>query len=171
MSKFLISLLFLFFSSPIIAETRDAEQYFFDLKLGDFKHELTTAKAEGKSGIFMMFEQEGCPYCLKMRSTILNQSEVQNYFHKHFLIFTIDIHGDLPMQDFSGEETTEKVYSAENSVFGTPTFDFYDLDGKRIVRFYGATKDQEELMLLGKCAAEGECKSMTFAEYKKKMRK
>lgn len=169
--KVIVALLLLVFSEISFAELRDAEQHFFDLKIGDFKSELEAAKEGGKTGILIMYEQEGCPYCLKMKSSILNQSEVQDYFHKHFLLFTIDIRGDLPMQDFSGEETTEKMFSSENEVYGTPTFDFFDKEGEQITRFRGATKDVAEFMLLGKCVVEGECKSDSFASYKRKMQK
>jgi thioredoxin-related protein len=151
------------------AETRDAEQYFFDMKLGDFKNELATAKKEGKTGILIMFEQVDCPFCFRMKNTVLNQSEVQIYYHQHFLIFPIDIRGSIPMEDFKGNETTEKAFSIEYRVYGTPVFDFFDLDGKLITRFPGTAKDVDEFMLLGKCVVEGACKTMSFHAYKKQL--
>jgi len=170
--KIIAACLLIFFSiGASIAETRDAETNFFDLKLGDFQNELVTAREEGKTGILIMFEQVDCPFCLHMKNTILNQSEVQEYYHQHFLIFPVDIHGSLPMQDFTGEETTEKAFSAEHNVYGTPTFDFFDLEGKRITRFPGTAKNVNEFMLLGKCVAEGDCKQISFAAYKKKQAK
>ena len=39
----------------------------FDQSLGDFRVELESAKKSGKRGMMLMFEAEGCPYCLKMR--------------------------------------------------------------------------------------------------------
>ena len=89
-------------SSLAQGETRDVEQYFFDQKLGDFKSDLETAKREGKQGILLMFEEADCPWCHRMKMTILNQSEVQHYFKKHFQIFPIDIKGDVTMVDFKG---------------------------------------------------------------------
>jgi len=151
------------------AETRDAEEHFFDLKMGDFKSELDTARKEGKTGILIMFEQEGCPFCYRMKKTILNQSEVQDYYHKHFLIFLLDIRGSIPIEDFTGKETTEKAFSVEHRVYGTPVFDFFDLDGKLITRFPGTAKDVDEFMLLGKCVVEGACKAMSFNAYKRQL--
>ena len=164
------ALLFLLCSGTGFAATRDAEQNFFDLKMGDFKSELATAKKEGKTGIMIMFELEDCPFCYRMKHTILNQSEVQDYYHRHFLIFAVDIRGDLPMEDFNGKETTEKAFSVNHRVYGTPVFDFFDLDGELVTRFPGTAKDANEFLLLGQCVVEGACKTMSFSAYKKQQK-
>jgi thioredoxin-related protein len=164
-------LLFILCLGTSFAETRDAERYFFDIKMGDFKNELATAKKEGKTGIMIMFEQEDCPFCFRMKHAILNQSEVQDYYHQHFLIFPVDIRGSLPMDDFKGKETTEKAFSVEHRVYGTPVFDFFDLDGKLITRFPGTAKDVNEFLLLGRCVVEGACKTTSFTAYKRQLAK
>jgi thioredoxin-related protein len=171
MKIFAAGLLFIFSIATGYAETRDAEKHFFDLKLGDFKSELSTAKKEGKTGILIMFEQEDCPFCFRMKNTILNQSEVQDYYHSHFLIFPVDIRGSLPMEDFTGKETTEKAFSVEHRVYGTPVFDFFDLNGKLITRFPGTAKDVNEFLLLGRCVVEGACKTTSFSAYKRRLAK
>ena len=171
MKIFVAGLLFIFCMGTGFAETRDAEDYFFDLKMGDFKNELANAKNAGKTGIMIMFEQADCPFCYRMKHSILNQSEVQDYYHQHFLIFPVDIRGSLPMEDFKGKETTEKAFSVEHRVYGTPVFDFFDLDGKLITRFPGTANNVNEFLLLGKCVVEGACKSMSFSAYKRQQGK
>lgn len=171
MKIFAAVLLFILCLGTGFAETRDAEKYFFDLKMGDFKSDLATAKKEGKTGIMIMFELEDCPFCFRMKNTILNQSEVQDYYHQHFLIFTVDIRGSLSMEDFKGKETTEKAFSVEHRVYGTPVFDFFDLDGKLITRFPGTAKDVNEFLLLGRCVVEGACKTKSFTAYKRQVAK
>jgi len=171
MKIFLAAILCMLCMGTLHAETRDAQEHFFDLKLGDFKTELATAKKEGKTGILIMYELEDCPFCFRMKHTILNQSEVQDFYHKHFLIFPVDIRGSLPMEDFKGKKTTEKAFSLEQRIYGTPVFDFYDLEGKLITRFPGTAKDVNEFLQLGKCVAEGACKSMSFSAYKKQQAK
>jgi thioredoxin-related protein len=166
-----VVMLFILSLGTGLAETRDAEDHFFDMKMGDFKSELDTAKKEGKTGILIMFEQADCPFCFRMKHTILNQSEVQDYYHKHFLVFLVDIRGSLPMQDFKGKETTEKAFSVEHRVYGTPVFDFFDLEGNLVTRFPGTAKNVNEFMLLGKCVVEGACKKASFAAYKKQQTK
>ena len=167
MRVLLVSLLFLFGLNLAHAETRDAHEHFFDAKMGDFKSELAAAKKDGKTGILLMYELDDCPWCFRMKQTILNQSEVQDYFHKHFLIFPIDLKGDVSMIDFTGKQTTEKKYGEEQRVYGTPVFDFFDLDGNRIARFPGASKDVTEFLLLGRYVVEGAYKTMPFIKYKR----
>lgn len=167
MNRFIAGvLLFALSASVSFAESRDAEKYFFDQKLGDFKSELVTAKKEGKQGVLIMFELEDCPFCYRMKTTILNQSEVQDYYRKHFLIYPVDAKGDIPMVDFKGKDTTEKQFSVENRIRATPVFGFYDLEGKQMVRFIGAAKDVNEFLQFGRYVVEGHYKSMPFAKYK-----
>lgn len=167
MNRFIAGLLLFMLSASVsLAETRDVEKYFFDQMLGDFKSELVTAKKEGKQGVLLMFELDDCPFCHRMKATILNQSEVQDYYRKHFLIFSVDTKGDNPMVDFKGKETTEKQFSVENRIRATPVFAFFDLEGKQMTRFTGAAKDSHEFMQFGRYVAEGHYKSMPFAKYK-----
>ena len=161
--------LFLFSMNACIAETRDAHQYFFDSKMGDFKSELANAKKEGKKGILLMYELDDCPFCFRMKQTILNQSEVQDYYHQHFLIFPVDIKGDVAMVDFKGKATTEKAFGLEQRIYGTPVFDFFDLEGNQLVRFPGAAKDVNEFMLLGRYVVEGAYKTMPFVKFKRQV--
>jgi len=156
----------LFTSALALAETRDVNQYFFDQKLGDLKAELDTARKEGKTGVMLMFKQEDCPWCRRMEETILNQSEVQDYFKKHFLIFHMDIKNDLSLVDFKGKDTTEKAFSADNRVRATPVFLFFDLDGNVSYRFTGVAKDPKEFLLLGRYVVEGAYKKQPFSVYK-----
>jgi len=164
---FLGLLILLNVSASAWAETRNAEEYFFDQKLGDFKSELDAAKKDGKTGILLMYELDDCPFCDRMKKTVLNQIEVQDFYHKHFYIFFIDLKGDVEMTDFKGKQTTEKAFGVEQRIYGTPVFDFFDLKGDRVVRFPGATRDKGEFMLLGKYVVEGAYKDMPFIKYKR----
>jgi len=166
MAKFLLGLTLCLCALAAQAETRDVQQYFFNQHLGDFKAELDTAKKEGKQGILLMFEMEECPFCHRMKQTILNQSEVQDYYRKHFLIFSVDSEGSNALVDFAGKETTEKKFALDNRVRATPVFIFFDLSGRPLTRFTGAAKDAKEFMALGRYVVEGAHKTMPFAKYK-----
>lgn len=149
------------------AEVRDPQAHFFMPKLGDFKEELAVAKGEGKQGVLIMFEMEDCPFCYRMKSTVLNQSQVQDWYRRHFLIYAMDVKGDTAMVDFKGRETTEKAFALENRARATPTFVFFDLEGNAVARFTGATQTADEFLLLGKYVVEGGYKSMPFNVYKR----
>jgi len=169
MGKAWLAVLLLLFSMASQAEVRDPQQYFFDQSLGDFKSDLATARQEGKTAILIMFELDDCPFCHRMKETILNQSEVQDYYRKHFQILSVDANGDNPMTDFVGHDTTGKKFAAENRVRATPVFVFYDLAGKPITRYTGAAKDVNEFLVLGRYVVDGTYKAMPFAKYKQQL--
>lgn len=151
----------------------DPYKHFFNETFGDFKEELAHAREQGKLGILMFFELDDCPFCHRMKETVLNQPEVQEYFRKHFLLYAIDIEGEVEMKDFSGETRTMKDWSfAGNRVRATPVFQFYDLDGKPTARYTGATSTVEEFMWLGEYVVQGRYKEkeMSFTKYKREKR-
>lgn len=162
-----LSLILAVLAFSVQAEVRDPQAHFFMPKLGDFKDELATAKQEGKQGVLIMFEMEDCPFCYRMKGTVLNQSEVQDWYRKHFLIYSMDVKGDAPITDFQGRSTTEKAFALENRARATPVFLFFDLEGKPITRFTGATQTAAEFMLLGRYVVEGTYKTVPFNVYKR----
>lgn len=167
----LLPLLALLLAHPGLAAaqgvaTRDAMTHFFDANTGDLKAELADAKAANKKAILLMYEQEGCPACLYMKQNVLNRVDVQELYRRHFVSFTVDIHGSVPLKDFSGRDLTEKAFAAQARVRGTPTFAFHDLAGTEIVRITGAVRDIEEFRLLAEFVASGAYKTRQFAEHK-----
>ena len=147
---------------------------FFDESLNDMQEEKETAADEGKKGILLMFEMDECPFCARMKKTVLNRGKVQDYFREHFRILTVDIEGDLELTDFEGNDTTQKDFSLKQfRVRATPVFQFLDLKGKPIKngRLTGATRDANEFMMLGQYIVEGENENMPFLRYKRKQKK
>ena len=157
---------FMLFAASVHAETRDPGSYFFQPKFGDFKAELQTAREQGKKGIFLFFEMDDCPFCARMKSTILNQADVQDAYRAKFLLYPIDVNGDTQMTDFQGKQTTEKAFAFANRVRATPTMLFFDLDGKLVTRYTGPTADKAEFLLLGKYVADGAYATEPFTKYK-----
>jgi len=148
------------------AVTRDAMTHFFDANTGDLRAELADAKAAGKKAILLMYEQEGCPACLYMKQNVLNRADVQDLYRKHFVNFTIDLFGAVPLKDFRGRDITEKAFAAEARVRATPTFAFHDLSGAEVVRITGAVRDVGEFKLLAEFVASGAYRSRSFAEHR-----
>lgn len=143
---------------------------FFESTFGDFAEELQAARGQGKKAIMLYFEVDGCPHCARMRATVLNQVDVQDYYRARFLAFRVDIAGDLPIVDFSGRTLSEKEFAKRNRVWGTPTIAFYDLEGRQVVRYTGATSTKEEFLWLGEYAAKGLYNEMSFARYRRARR-
>lgn len=164
----LMSLLLLTAGLPVQVAAATA---FFDQTFGDFTEELATAADEGKQGILLMFEMDECPFCHRMKTTVLNQPEVEAYFREHFLIFAIDIEGDIEVVDFDGTPTTMKALAAQQyRVRATPVFLFVGLDGQPMPRgrYTGATRNAEEFLLLGRYFVEGHNTQESFTRFKRR---
>lgn len=155
--------------SAVYAEApRDPYQYFFHPSFGDYSEELENAREQGKKGIMIFFEMEECPFCIRMKDTIMNQPEIQEYFRERFLLLTHDIEGDIEIVDFEGNDTTQKEYAEKvQRVRATPVIAFFDLSGNRIARYTGATKSATEFKWLADYVADGHYKNTSFTRYKR----
>ena len=161
----LLAMLATFTLPASAAELRDA-QSFFNLNMGDLKAELAEAKADGKKALLVVFEQQGCPGCRHMRTQVLNRKDVQDFYRANFANLALDIWSSVPIRDLASREQTEKAYAQAVKIKGTPTFIFYDLTGKEIVRIFGTIETPEEFLLLGQFVASGAYKTRDFAQYR-----
>jgi thioredoxin-related protein len=162
----LIIAVLLLITAPTWAETRDPMNHFFQPRFGDLRTDLQEAKKQGKKGVFLFFEMDDCPFCDRMKTTILNQSEVQDDFRAKFLLYPIDVNGDTELVDFQGNVTTEKAFAFGLRVRATPVLMFFDLDGKLLARHTGPVKDKDEFLLLGRFVSEGAYATQHFSKYK-----
>ncbi len=153
-------------------ETRDPYKFFFTETWGNFQDELGNARDAGKSAVLIFFEMDECPFCHYMKTKVLNRSDVQEIYRKHFLSFAVDIEGDLEITNFKGQTIRQKDFAfKENRVRATPVFAFFDLDGKRIYRHIGKTRDADEFLLMADFIVGGDYKEMSFTRYKRDKRK
>jgi len=165
-------LLLVFISSFSLSASAADDRAIFDQSLGDYSEELLEAEDQGKKGILLFFEMDECPFCHRMKTTVLNQPEVMRYFKKNFLIFAVDIEGDIEISDFKGQTMTMKDFSLKhNRVRATPVFAFFDLKGKRIARYTGPTSGVEEFMWLGEYVVDGHYNKQRFTKFKRQKRK
>jgi thioredoxin-related protein len=156
------------------AAPRDPYQYFFEQNLGDLSEELETARDDGKKGMLIFFEMEECPFCHRMKKTILNQPDIQDYFKENFHSISIDVEGDIEIVDFEGNQTTQKDFASKNRVRATPVVVFYDLEGNQVVRYTGAASGIDEFKLLAEYYLDGIYKTkdkngrpIKFSKYKR----
>ena len=116
------------------AAPRDPSAYFFQDSFGDLAEEAETAEASGLFGVMIMFETADCPWCLRMKETVLNNIEGQRYYRRYFRVLVLNAEGDAPMSDFQGKEMTEKEFALEaHRVRATPLFAFFDTRGRVLV--------------------------------------
>src|SRR4030065_246993 len=156
--------------SPLSAAetTRDPMQHFFHRSSNSLPDEIADAKRGGQQAILIMFEAEDCPWCAKMKATVLNQVAVQDYYRKHFRILMMEVNGDAPMTDFTRQEKPQKEFAFKhNRVRATPVFTFFGLDGKLMTKYTGAARGPEEFLWLGEFVASGAWKTTNFTAYKR----
>lgn len=166
---FAVSLLAGIVSPPLAAATtRDPMQHFFQQGFNNLPDEVAAAKSGGQQAILIMFEAEDCPWCAKMKATVLNQVAVQDYYRQHFRILMMDVNGDAPMTDFADKEMPQKDFAFKNNrVRATPVFVFFGLDGKLLTKYTGAVRDPEEFLWLGEFVVNGAWKTTNFTAYKR----
>ena len=153
-------------------ELRDPMEHFFHQSFNNLEEELEIAIEENKTGVLIMFVDKDCPWCLKMKSTIMNRSDVQEYYREHFRLLTIDVAGDTMMTDFSGNEMPEKDFAfKQHRVRATPVFMFFDTTGKKLVRYTGITRNVDEFIWLADFVVNGEYRKTNFTKYKKNRKK
>jgi thioredoxin-related protein len=146
----------------------DPYEHFFQTTFGDFQEELEIARDEDKKALLIFFEMDECPFCHRMKQTVLNQPEVQAYYREHFRILSVDVGGDVEVVSFKGETMRQADFAfRENRVRATPVFQFYDHEGAPIARFTGATSGVEEFLWLGEFVADGHYKETNFNRYKR----
>ena len=151
---------------------RDPYQYFFNESFGDYSEELENARDQGKKAVMVFFEMDECPFCHRMKTTIMNRPDIQEYFRERFLLFAHDIEGDLEIVDFKGNDTTQKDYAVKvQRVRATPVIAFFDLEGKRITRYIGATPSPEVFKWLADYVADGHYENTSFTKYKRERKK
>lgn len=146
----------------------EAWEAFFDPFLGDLRAELDEAKRSGRKGAVIMYHFEECPYCQRMKREVLSRPEVQEGYRSDFVRLAIDTRGAQPITGLDSRVLPENVFSKEQKVRATPTFDFYGIDGERLYRHVGGLFDPAEFLLLGRYVASGAHRSLTFLEYRQK---
>ncbi|MBT3263918.1 MAG: thioredoxin fold domain-containing protein [Acidiferrobacteraceae bacterium] len=152
-------------------EVRDPAVHFFQDSFNDLSEEAEIAQEEGKAGVLVMFETDDCPWCTRMKDTVLNQPQVQDYFRAHFRVIALNTDGDALVTGFDGVEVSETEFALRhNRVRATPTFLFFDPQGKLLTRYTGTTRDPQEFLWLGEYVVGAHFKTERFSRYKRKRR-
>ncbi|WFE68730.1 thioredoxin fold domain-containing protein [Thiomicrospira sp. R3] len=142
---------------------------FFDDSFGNFQEELELARDDKKLGVFIFFEMDDCPFCHRMKETILKEPDVIDYFHQFFKVYRFDIEGASPVTDFDGTDynTGKEMAERKYRVRATPVMMMFDLDGQPMARYTGPTHTKEEFLLFGRYVVEGHYQTMPFNRFKR----
>ncbi|MCS6998926.1 MAG: thioredoxin family protein [Aquificaceae bacterium] len=155
-------LLYMFLLLPSLLFSAEAVPFLKPSFL-NLKEDFEEAKRE-KKFLFLMFHQEGCPFCDKMRKVTFQDRKVQEYFTRHFYMVEIDIRGSNEVVDLEGKRLTEKQFSLKHGVRLTPVFLFFDLEGRVVAKVPGYIEPQE-FILLGRYVVEGHYRSKNLVQF------
>lgn len=140
---------------------------FFQPFLGDLPDELRRAQAEGRKGLLLIYEREGCPFCELLHRVALADAQVQAYYARHFNAIRIDVRGSVMITGFDGAEVSEREFAQRQKVRGTPTSVFHDLSGREVARHAGAPESRDEYLQLGEYVAQGRYRGQSFEDWRK----
>ncbi|MBN2646929.1 MAG: thioredoxin family protein [Thiotrichales bacterium] len=155
----------LFFTAIFAVQAADP---LFDESFGNYQEELEAAKADGKKGLFMFFHMDECPFCHRMRTTILQDPEVIKLYRANFLNYMHDIEGSNEIVDFKGQTlSAQDLAEKEFRVRATPVMIIFGLDGQPLVRYTGPTRTKEEFIWLAEFVLDGSYKTQSFTAYKR----
>jgi thioredoxin-related protein len=109
-------------------------QSWFQLSFLNLKDDFAEAKTAGKR-FAVIFEQRGCPYCIKLHTEVLPQRYINDYVRENFTVLQFDIWGAREVVDFDGKVLSERELAERWGVIFTPTVVFFKddltgLDGK-----------------------------------------
>lgn len=108
----------------------------------DLKTDAQEAAVEGKT-LMLLFEQEGCSYCIALRRVNFAEPETADLLRRRFDIVALDIWGSREVVDFAGATMTEKQYAQTFKVHFTPMAVFLAPDGKELFRMTGYYRPPE----------------------------
>jgi thioredoxin-related protein len=112
---------------PLKEENGLYRQTWFAETFLDLRDDFAEAKAANKR-FAIIFEQRGCPYCIKLHTEILPQKYINDYVRQNFFIVQLDLWGARDVTDFDGTKMSEKALAERWGVIFTPTIIFYKDD-------------------------------------------
>jgi thioredoxin-related protein len=162
--------LFGLISLILSSATHAGQLNFFTGTSVNLKQESELATEQSKKGLLIFYSTPVCPFCKRMKKTVLNQPEVQHFFKENFRTIDLNILDKRPISNFSGNQTTPSEFAKSNRIRVTPTLIFYDLEGERLFKQVGIIVDSQEFIWLGEFVLEERYNHESFVQFKRKKR-
>lgn len=116
---------------PVLGDDGLYHQSWFKTSFLDLREDFREAAAAGKRFV-VIFEQNGCSYCIQMHKQVLSQKYINDYVRTNFAVVQLDLWGSREVTDFDGKTLAEKALARRWGVIYTPTILFFtdSLEGK-----------------------------------------
>lgn len=133
---------------PIKDEDGLYRQSWFNVSFLDLGEDFSEAKKEGKR-LAVIFEQRGCPYCIKMHTEVLALRYINDYVRENFRIVQLDLWGARAVTDFDGTVLPERALAERWGIIFTPTIVFLKDDLTGLEGKWGRELEATERLPLG----------------------
>lgn len=157
-------------SLAVTPSLQATESAFFTPFSNDLEKALLLARQQNKKGLMAFFSTPACPFCHRMKKTVLLKKRVKTFFQKNFHLIEIDIADKRVLKNFSGQNTTQQKFAQENRIRVTPTMIFYNLKGEPLFRQVGIVANPQEFIWLGEYILQGGYAHDSFSHYKREKR-
>jgi|GEM_PF-287507 len=109
---------------------------------------LKLAKASGRD-LLLFFETAQCPFCKRMRNTVLLDEHVISRLSGDFIAVAVDMQSSDDMIDADGNSVSMANFSSRGQrVVRTPTMLFYDAQFNLLHRHSGLVATRDEMLRL-----------------------
>jgi PQQ-dependent catabolism-associated CXXCW motif protein len=129
---------------------------------------LQQARESGRD-LLLFHETEHCPFCTRMRRTVLRDADVITRLDQDFIAVAIDIEADRTMRDEHAESVSERDFARRGQrIVRTPTLVFYDADFAMLHRHSGLVATPTEMIRLLDFVAERAYQDGAWKSYRNK---
>lgn len=109
---------------PILTESGLYTQPWFLEGSLDLTANIEAASLAGKR-FAILWELEGCPYCKRTHLVNFADPAIVAYVEENFDVLQLDVRGSRLVNDFDGEELTERGLREKYGIRSTPTLQFF----------------------------------------------
>jgi len=117
-------------------ETKEIPSW-FKASFLDLGEDLTEATDNGKQGLMLFFDTDGCAYCKAFLKHTLGDPEIQADVRTHFDVIHLNMFSDVEVTDFSGHTMPTNQFARREGATVSPTIVFYGSDGDMLHRTVG----------------------------------
>ncbi|PCH83094.1 MAG: thioredoxin [Piscirickettsiaceae bacterium] len=158
------------FSNSPAPIANESKLDFFHTFNGSLPAQLAITKEKNKFGLVLFFGTTHCPFCHRMKTTVLTEPAVQQYYRQHFQLIDMDIESEALITTQNDINVSYIELSKSHRVRLTPTISFIDTRGITVYRHVGMIVDPQEFLWLGEYVFSGQTSKQSFASYKTKKR-
>ncbi len=143
--------------------------WFINSPFLDLQEDLAKAKADGKQGLMVVFNTEGCSYCDAFIKRSLSDPKIAASVQKQFDSIGLEIFDDAEMTGPRGESLAVKQFAQREGAGFSPTLLFYGDGGARMLRVVGYQSPERFTAILA-YLAEQRYQHETLAAYFTRLR-